>query len=139
MNIDLRTGGPHSPEYTQEVGNALAEAVRVLNYATSGNAGGLEYPGDAYTLFGALYTATERMPQLFGQLAAFLAGWQASGQLGDSNGADPNRQAAMAMGALADATIRAEQADRALRDAQNAIAGLYVAEGSSSEGSGGNG
>ena len=137
MNIDLRT--PHNPESTKEAASLVAEGIRYLNYATLGDAPGLDYPADAYSLLGALCTATERMPQLFGQLAAFLAGWQASGQLGDSNGADPNRQAAMAMGALADATIRAEQADRALRDAQNAIAGLYVAEGSSTEGSGGNG
>jgi hypothetical protein len=45
----------------------------------------------------------------------------------------------VAMARLADATVRVEQADRALRDAQNAIAGLYVAEGeSSAEGSDGN-
>ena len=34
MATELRTDGPHSPEYTREVGNVLAEAVRVLNYAS---------------------------------------------------------------------------------------------------------
>ena len=30
MATELRTDGPHSPEYTREVGRVLAEAVRVL-------------------------------------------------------------------------------------------------------------
>jgi hypothetical protein len=136
VNIDLRTGGPHSPEYTQEVGNALAEAVRVLNYGTHAGVG-LEYPADAYSLIGALYTATQRLPQLFGQMAAFLDGWQASGQLGDSNGADPNLVTLAASQNLTEAARLARMVTDSLQFAQNAIAGLYVAEGKSgTEGSG---
>ena len=126
---DLNPDGPHSPERTAEVADLVAEGIRYLNYATLGDAPGLGYPADAYSLLGHLYTATERMPQLFDQMAAFLSNWQASGQLADANGADPNQRTAMAMARLADATVRVQQADRALRDAQNAIAGLYVAEG----------
>ena len=138
MNIDLRT--PHNPESTKEAASLVAEGIRYLNYATLGDAPGLDYPADAYSLLGALGTATERMPQLFDQLSAFLSNWQASGQLGDANGNDPNLRTAVAMARLADATLRAQQVDRALRDAQNAIAGLYVAEGKSiTEGSDGNG
>lgn len=131
MNIDLRTGGPHSPAYTKKVGDALAECVRVLNYASSGNAGGLEYPGDAYTLLGALYTATERMPQLLGQLSAFLEAQAATGRLEDDHGRDVAAQAMLACSFLSEASARCGGVDRMLRDAQNAIAGLYVAEGKS--------
>jgi hypothetical protein len=136
VNIDLRTGGPHSPAYTQEVGDALAEAVRVLNYGTHAGAG-LEYPADAYSLLGALYTATERMPQLFGQMAAFLDGWQASGQLGDSNGADPDLVTMAASQNLTEAARLARMVTDSLQFAQNAISGLHVR--SSTEGSDGNG
>ena len=128
MATELRTDGPHSPEYTREVGNVLAEAVRVLNYATLAEAPGLDYPGDAYTLLGAWYTATQRMPQLGGQIKDFLDGWQASGQLADSNGENPTAKAALAAYYLGLAHGAAEDLTKALQQAQSAISGLYVKE-----------
>lgn len=127
--IELRTDGPHRPEYTREVANAVAEGIRVLNYATLGDAPGLDGPDDAYSLIAALYTATQRMPQLAGQITAFLAGWQASGQLADSNGLDPTAQVALASYHLGAAHASAMELTAGLRAAQNAIAGLYVREG----------
>jgi len=128
MATELRTDGPHSPEYTREVGRVLAEAVRVLNYATLAEAPGLGYPGDAYTLIADLYTATSRMPQLAGQIKNFLDGWQASGQLADDHGADVNERIAAAGYHLGLAHGAASDLTRALQQAQNAISGLYVKE-----------
>src|ERR1700733_5899148 len=79
MDIDLNVDGPHSPERTKEVADLLAECVRYLNYATmSGN--GLTDPADVYYILGALYTGTERLPQLFGNLARLLAAQAATGR-----------------------------------------------------------
>lgn len=126
MDISLNTDGPHSPEYTQEVANALAEAVRVLNYATLGDAPGLENPGDAYSLLAALYTATMRMPQLLQQVRSFLNDEASSGQLADDHQRDPSTQTAIAGGALMTAAEHAESLTRNLQQAQQEISGLYV-------------
>lgn len=128
MATELRTDGPHNPDYTREVGNVLAESVRVLNYATLGDAPGLDYPGDAYSLIAAVYTATQRLPQLLGQIASFLESEAASGRLADDHGRDVGDQVDDAAAALREAGDLAEQATRELRDAQNAISGLYVKE-----------
>ncbi len=135
MIVSLDTQGPHSPDYTRELGNALAETVRVLNYATNGP--GLEYPADAYSLLGALYTATQRMPQMFGQMAAFLEAQFASGTLADSGGADPDLVTMAASQNLTEAARLARMVTDSLQFAQNAISGLHVRSGT--KGSGGNG
>ena len=127
--IQLRTDGPFDPDYLRQVAGTFAETVRVMNHATLGDTGALEYPSDAYSLLGHLYTGTGRMPQLVAQLNAFLDGWQASGQLGDSNGGDPTRQAASAAYSLGEAHVHALKLTEALQKAQNAISGLYVREG----------
>lgn len=124
--IELRTDGPHNPEYTRQVAGALAEAVRVLNYATRDGAPGLEYPGDLYDLLGNLVAAISRFPQLTGQSKSFLATQAASGTLGESQGRDVTEQAAMAAFALGGAGALAEELAGVLQQAQNAIAGLYV-------------
>jgi len=123
---ELRTDGPHSPEYTREVGNLLAEAVRVLNYATLGDCPGLEYPGDAYTLLGALYTATQGLPQLLGQVASFVTAQAAAGKLGDTQGRSAVQVAGVNAACLALASQLAGDLTGRLQAAQNAISGLYV-------------
>lgn len=79
--IELRTGGPHSPEYTRQVAETIAEAVRVLNYAARPGSGGLESPQDVHDLLGALMTTAGRLPQLLGQLSAWLQNESAAGRL----------------------------------------------------------
>jgi hypothetical protein len=128
IQVALRADGPHEPQYTAEVGNALAECVRVLNYATRDDAPGLEYAGDVYTLLGHLYTAAERLPQLLGQLAAFLNAQAATGTLADNQGRDPAIQADMAADELTDCADRLSALTRQLHRAQNDIAGLHVKE-----------
>lgn len=125
---DLRTDGPHSPEYTLQLGEALAEAVRCLNYASRDGAPGLEYPGDAYSLLGWLYTATERLPQLLDQLAYFLHEQYATGRVADDRGRNASTLTAIAGGALITGTSHARSLTGNLRKAQEQIAGLYVKE-----------
>jgi len=124
ITIGLTTDGPHTPEYTRHVGNALAEAVRVLLYATLSD--GLEYPSDAYTLLGALATATQRMPQLVGQLASFLEAQAAAGRLADDSGDEPLTLVRQAARELQDAAEAAGEMAASLREAQNVISGLAV-------------
>lgn len=125
MEINLNPDGPHSPERTEEAGNLLAECVRYLNYASNGGPG-LAYPGDVYSLLGALYTGTERLPQLFGQLTAFLAAQKDSGTLADDLGRDVGKQVAMAAYRLGAAHGLAADLANALQQAQEAISGLHV-------------
>ena len=123
--INLHVDGPHSPERTKEIADLLAECVRYLNHATmSGN--GLDDPADVYYILGALYTGTQRLPQLFGQLTAILDKQVAAGVLADNAGGDPAERAAEASLDLSDAAASAEPLTTWLREAQQAISGLYV-------------
>jgi hypothetical protein len=79
--LSLRADGPHSPEYTKEVADFLAEAVRVLNYATKGD--GLQYPSDVAHVVGALALATERTQQLLQQLSTWLGAEHEAGRIGE--------------------------------------------------------
>ena len=127
---DLNPDGLHSPAHTAEAANLLAGCVRYLNHASMAGSGGLEYPGDAYDLLGALYTATQRLPQLCDQLAVFLVTPPADGRLADSQGRDPAIQAGMAADLLREAADRIPALTAHLQRAQNDIAGLYVREAS---------
>lgn len=71
MNVSLNPYGPHSPDYTRQLGEAFAEAVRVLNHATRGRSG-LVYPVDVYDLVGLLAAGTGGLDQTARQLAEFL-------------------------------------------------------------------
>lgn len=126
MDISLNTDGPHSPEYTREVADALAEAVRVLNYSTRSGEAGLESPADAYSLLGALYTATGRLPQLVTQIVAFLAAQGGSGALADAHDRSVATQIAEASYHLGHADGTATKLTAALQQAQQSISGLYV-------------
>jgi len=122
----VRLDQPESPDRTRDLGNLLAETARALNYATLGDAPGLGDPSDAYSLLAALYTATQRLPQLFGQVASFITAQAATGTLGDSRGKDPGQVAGVHAACLALASQLAADLTGRLQAAQNAIAGLYV-------------
>jgi hypothetical protein len=126
--IKLNPSGPHTPEYTRQVADTLAEAVRVLIYATRSGAGGLRYPADAYSLLGALCTATGRLDQLLTQVAGFLEAQHRSGTLSDSQGRDPRELVERALYSLFLAREAAFNLTNSLQAAQNAISGLYVKE-----------
>lgn len=69
--VALDVDGPHSPDYTKQVADTLAEAVRVLNYATRG-ADGLQYPSDVGYVLAALSQTASRLTQTCNQLAQFV-------------------------------------------------------------------
>lgn len=73
--------GPHTPETVRKAAEMIADCVRYLNYAARPGAGGLESPQDVYDLLGALSTAAGRLPQLLGQLSAWLQNESAAGRL----------------------------------------------------------
>jgi len=134
--INLNPGGPHSPERTREAGRTLAEAVRVLNYATRRGEDGLEHPSDVYDVTGWLNAAAQRMPQLLAQLAAFLEAKRADPWLADSRAGVPGH-AATAREAAGEGVERLAAAEEHIwafaaevAAAQNAIAGLYMKDGS---------
>lgn len=81
MLIELNNDGPHSPETAQQAADMVAEGIRYLNHATAPGAGGLESPQDVYGLLGALSTAAGRLPQLLGQVSAWLQDECAAGRL----------------------------------------------------------
>lgn len=136
-DINLNPDGPHSPERTRELGSALAETVRCLNYATLRGESGLEHPADAHDLIGALKTAFERMPQLLDQTAIWLEALRASPALGDRYAGTVPGHASTARGAaretielLAVVAVHVEDAVSLLREAHNATGGLYLQEDS---------
>jgi hypothetical protein len=113
----LRPDGPHSPAYTRDVGNVLAEAVRVMNYATLAEAPGLEYPSDADRLLRDVLTALDRLPQLLGQVRVWLDGQASAGAVGHDQGQDASRSVAITGGALISASGHLATAADVLRRA----------------------
>lgn len=78
----LRADGPHSPEYTKAVADALAEAVRVLNHATLTHVS-LEYPSDVAYVAGSMATAVHGLDQLCRQLSSWLESEHEAGRVGE--------------------------------------------------------
>jgi hypothetical protein len=126
----VRLDQPESPDRTRDLGNLLAATAKALNYATRGDCPGLGDPSDAYSLLAALYTATQRLPQLLGQVASFVTAQAAAGTVADANGKIPVQVAAIHAAWLADAQALAADLTGHLQGAQNAISGLYVKDGS---------
>ncbi|MDL4772488.1 hypothetical protein [Actinomadura xylanilytica] len=133
--IELRPDGPHSDDYTAEVARALAESVRVLNYATGSHAErGLQHPQTVYDVVGNLAASAAGLGQLLGQLAEFLTHQAAAGHLADTSGADPIVVTADAREQLAAAHTAGSALSRALGLAQSAVSGLYVLDGDAESG-----
>jgi hypothetical protein len=127
--VNFHMDGPHTPATTLEAADLFAEGIRYLNHATMPGAGGLENPADAYSLLGALYTATGRLPQLLAQLTAFLDSQAGTGRLGDDQCREVSDQVASASLYLGACHRCATELTAGLQAAQNAIAGLYVKDG----------
>ena len=128
--ITLSTLGPHSPDYTREVAWAMAECVRVLNYAAgSGVETAIVYPATVYEVLGALSTATARMPQLLSQLNTWLERAVEAGRLADDRHRDPAAAVAGSREAAARAKVALGSVTTALETAQQEIAFLRAADG----------
>jgi hypothetical protein len=123
--LELRPDGPHTPAYTVQVAWGLAEAVRVLNYATTHAAAGLTTPATAYDVIGATKTAAQRLPQLFDQLSNFLERELDAGRLAD-HVREPAAAVETALMGLSRAGEAADEMERELERAQAAINGLYI-------------
>jgi hypothetical protein len=129
--VAARLNGPHSDDATAGAAGLLSETVRLLNYATGPHADdGLTEPGTAYRVMADLAEAARRLPQLCGQLGDYLAREFAAGHLADDYGRLPYLVTADARRDLDAAAAHADALGTALAAAQNAIAGLHLADGS---------
>lgn len=115
--VELRTGGPHSPDYTRDLGDTLIEAVRCLNYATLGDAPGLRHPADADRLLRDITTALDRMPQLVEQVRKWLRAQSHAGRIGHDQHADPVEAVTQADAYLLDAASALDMVAGCLRGA----------------------
>lgn len=110
-----------------ELAEQAAELVRALNHATRSEAGELEYPSDVYKIVGSLQTLAERLPQLFGQLAAFLMAEANADRIGHSSGGSPRTWIDDVLEALTKASDSADELAADLDRAHNAASGLQGA------------
>lgn len=108
----------HSSTYTLEVAGAVADAVRVLNYATlSHNAeAGVPYPSTAYDVVSRLHAAVAGMDQLTRQLADRVAEIAATREITVSHGIFTGDPAA-AVGAVLESLDTVRQAAAGLAGA----------------------
>ena len=73
----------------RETASAVADGVAALQRLTLGPDDQLEGPADVRDVVGCLSLAMSRMPQLFGQLAAFLEIEYVQGTVADGDPGDP--------------------------------------------------
>ena len=136
MDIDLNPDGPHSREHTAELGSLFDQCSKAITYASMPEKHGLEYPADAYSLVGDLYSATGRLQQVCDQLDEFTREQAASGRLYEAQGRDIGVQRDKASIHLSQAGDAARALTVALRSVQADIAGLGVREDGSERGDG---
>ncbi|WP_143082636.1 hypothetical protein [Nonomuraea wenchangensis] len=125
--VTLNADGPHSSGYTLEVAQAVAEGMRVLNYATREGADGLESPADVASVAGEIRAAAERLDQLTRQLGEFLARHQAEGELRVTHGpyeGHPEQAVAAAQSSLDQALEAAKHLAHAWRAVHNTTSAI---------------
>ena len=119
MDITIDPAGPHSPEYTAALANAIADAVRTLNHATLNHPGeALAFPADADAVISALATAMQRVPQLLDQLSGWLTEEYRAGRMQITYGphaGDPGAATLEARIGLSEASAIAGQLHAALK------------------------
>ncbi|MET7924205.1 hypothetical protein ABZT43_09505 [Streptomyces sp. NPDC005349] len=105
-----------------DLADQAAETIRSLNYATLPDAGGLAFPGDAYSTVGNLSTLAMRLPQALHQVRAFIDRQHENGDLYSDQGPDDLvAQVANLRGATSDAVRAAETLYAALEQAHIAL------------------
>jgi hypothetical protein len=102
-----------------------AESIRALNHLTPE---GLEYPGDLYDVIASLKLAAQRLPQLLGQLSAWLEHEHAASRIAHDTGQTPEPYVQGVTGSLAQAGADSSALADALNAAHNACSGLKAAE-----------
>jgi hypothetical protein len=127
QQIVFRPDGPHDPDYTVEVADAVSEGVRTLNYATRGRPG-LVYPSHVYDVLGRLQAAAAGLDQALRQMSDFLAEEASAGRAVEHRGGPYHGDTAQAVedasAYLRNARIRAGMLAASLASAQEAISGL---------------
>jgi hypothetical protein len=125
VELDARLDGPHDDEHTADAADLAAECIRFLNYATGPHAtAGLVYPSTVYSIAGRLGMAADRMPQLFDQLAFWLAAEDAAGHLAMDDRAPSAAAVADAAGRLGAAAALARQLADALYGVQLTLSAM---------------
>jgi hypothetical protein len=123
--LERRLDGPHAGEHTAAAAHLCAEAVRFLAYAAGPHSPeGLAWPSTVYEVTAGLSLAAHRMPQLFGQLAAWLDAEESAGHLAMDDGSPARAAVAIARGRLEAAAALAGRLGAVLAGAQNVIGGL---------------
>ena len=114
----------------REVADAIAEDVRTLNYLTGAGSEpcALDYPADLYEVIAGLKIAAQRLPQLLGQMGAWLQDEHASGRVAHDHGQDPGEYVAAVADALQRASDDAVALAAALDSAHEACSGLKYQE-----------
>ena len=132
--VILDIDGPRDPLYVAEVADAFAEAVRVLNHLTRDHAA-LEYPSEADRLIRGISTAASRLPQLLGQVSAWVNAEYAAGRIRMTGGEflQPVLAAMAVEARLGKAAEHAEALRLALDSATAVTSAMAVREDDSDE------
>lgn len=120
--------GPHNPEQTRAIAEAISEAARLLNYTTMKN-NGLRYPSDVYSVLGALHAAVLTLPQALRQMAEWVDHEVGQGAARENphhgpHGGNADAAAAALRRAMADAKDNAEALAEALSAGQASMRGM---------------
>jgi hypothetical protein len=127
--------GPHSPDRTRAVAEAIDAAFRLLNYATM-SPRGLGYPADVYSVLGELAAAVNKLPQALRQMGQFIGDQVAHGRARENaeygkHGGDAEAAHGEMAAVVRDASAMATELGRLLDKGQSAVRGL---EGTRGEG-----
>lgn len=112
----------------RQTADSVAEAIRALGQMTLGPGDQLRQPDDVSDVVGSLSVAMSLMPQLLGQLAAFLEVEHVKGAIAPGQGADAGECVRAASDALHRAGLDAETMAAALDAAHEACRGLKPAD-----------
>ncbi|HUK71981.1 MAG TPA: hypothetical protein VLW50_24975 [Streptosporangiaceae bacterium] len=108
----------------RDLADRAAESIRALNHLTPD---ALEYPGDLYDVIARLKVMAQRLPQLFGQLSAWLELEYAAGRIAHDSGQAPERYVKGVTDSLTLAAMGGSALADALDTAHNACSGLKAA------------
>lgn len=129
-SVAINIGGPRDPQYVLELAEAFAEIVRALNHITRDHEA-LLYPSEADRLIREVSSAASRLPQLLGQVGAWLEQERAAGRIEVPSGefAGDARLAVVTAGVrLEMASAIAAALQEALDDAARVTCGLAAPE-----------
>lgn len=128
-----RTDAGHHPQQTIAIADGIAEATRLLTYATMPGKNGLRHPGDVYSVLGALTDALARLPHILTQTTDFVDDLVTEGRVREnpnygSHGGDVQAANAEMREAMRVASKGLSTARSGLYIAHSALSGLETTE-----------